>query len=328
MARIIIGQKQVVKTWQEVFQDQIKLGKVVPLISNAVSNDLVLKGHDSLISGYVNYLDYPFITEHNLPYITQYSSVMQKVAPGDNVVRGDYLRFVKSRLWDIAKEEGISKTLLKEMEDQFDDINFSQLSKNLGYPKFSSVDKDPWLILASLDLPIYLTTSYHTFMEAALERAGKTPSTEFCRWNNQLDTILFDSDSEYVPSKEEPLVYHLYGVDTCPESLVLIEDHYMQFLVAVSQDEKRIPSRVRQALTDSSIMLLGYDLSSWDFRSLFWSLIRPRPIRQQSVCVLQLGRDDEEEIKYLQKYLKVMDFEVVRESVPQYMQQLYQSLGI
>jgi hypothetical protein len=325
MPIIMRGQKRVEKTWQQVVQDQFRERKVLPLISNAVGNDLVLRGHKQLIEEYAAYLDYHLDDKDNLPIITQYASLMHEVPVGEAAIRSDYLNFIKSQLWTIAEEEGSPKELLEEMKKQFDDMNFSQLSKNLGYPKFSEVHKDPWLILASFDLPIYLTTSYHTFMEAALEQAGKHPHTDFCRWHNLLDALPGLSD-RYVPSEKEPLVYHLYGLDKYPQSLVLIEDHYMQFLVAISKDEDLIPPRVRHAFADSSIMLLGYDLSSWDFRSLFWSLIQPRPRRQQSVCVLQLDRHDEEEVKYLQKYLKVVDFEVVWESVSQYMGKLYQSL--
>ena len=89
--------------------------------------------------------------------------------------------------------------------------------------------------MADFDLPIYLTTSYHNFIEVALKRAGKEPRTEICRWHKGLESIpsVFD-DEDYEPTKDEPLVYHLHGSDLHPESLVLSEDNYLEFLVAIS----------------------------------------------------------------------------------------------
>ena len=192
------------------------------------------------------------------------------------------------------------------------------------------VQDNPLLLLASLDLPIYLTTSYHTFLEAALERSGKQPRTEFCRWHQRLESLPGGVAGDYQPTREEPLVYHLYGLDTYPESLVLTEDDHLEFLVAIardmSRDTDRIPKRIRQALSDSSLILLGYDLRSWEFRTLFWGLIKFRPpIKQENVSV-QVAPDDTEKL-YLDKYLSEARFRVVWREVLQYVQELYQSMG-
>jgi len=135
---------------------------------------------------------------------------------------------------------------------------------------------------------------------------------------------------DYQPTREEPLVYHLYGLDTYPESLVLTEDDHLEFLVAIardmSRDTDRIPKRIRQALSDSSLILLGYDLRSWEFRTLFWGLIKFRPpIKQENVSV-QVAPDDTEKL-YLDKYLSEASFRVVWREMLQYVQELYQSMG-
>jgi hypothetical protein len=325
MPRIRRGEKHVAKTWQQVIVDQVRAGKVLPIISNSVGNDLVLGGHQKLIEDFSDYLNYPFEDKSNLPKVTQYAGVMEEVPAGATVIRGKYLEFVKSRLCDIAEQQGASQDALAELEEEFDDLSFSELAGRFGYPKFDDFHNDPWLVLVSLELPIYLTTSYHTFMESALKRAGKDPRTDICRWNDQISTVPEVFTRDYVPTKQEPLVYHLYGLDAYPESLVLLEDHYLEFLVAISQDKDRIPPRVRQALTDSSIILLGYDLAGGDFRSLFWGLIKPRPIHQQSVSVLQV-RPTEEEKKYLRKYLHEVDFEVFWGEVREYVRRILEDL--
>jgi hypothetical protein len=245
-------------------------------------------------------------------------------------MRPEYLNVIKSRLFSIAEDDGVSQDLLAEVDAQFDRLDFTQLAKAIGYPRFDDVQDNPLLLLASLDLPIYLTTSYHTFLEAALERAGRQPRTEFCRWHQRLESLPGGVAGDYQPTREEPLVYHLYGLDTYPESLVLTEDDHLEFLVAIardmSRDTDRIPKRIRQALSDSSLILLGYDLRSWEFRTLFWGLIKFRPpIKQENVSV-QVAPDDTEKL-YLDKYLSEARFRVVWREVLQYVQELYQSMG-
>lgn len=170
-------------------------------------------------------------------------------------------------------------------------------------------------------------------MEAALRQAGKRPRTGICRWNKQLEKDIPDDifAGGYEPSPEEPLVYHLHGLDKYPSSLVVTEDDHLEFLVAISQEmgrpADRIHARVREALTQSSLLLLGYDLESWEFRTLFWGLLRFREVRQQGVSVLhlQIERCPEEQ-KYLQTYLGKADFEVFWMSIQEYTKELYQAL--
>jgi hypothetical protein len=69
-------------------------------------------------------------------------------------------------------------------------------------------------------------------------------------------------------------------------------------------------------------VLLGYDLSSWDFRVLFWGLIKPRPLQQTSVSVQVTPSDVEK--SYLQKYLDEFEFKVYWGSIQDYARELRQ----
>lgn len=328
MPRIRTGQRKVTRTWQQTIVERIRTGKIVPLISNVVSNNLVLGGHESLVEAYAQYINYPLADHDCLAKMAQFTNVTDESSTDPRVVKEDYINFVKNRLFDIAEKEGISEDVLAELEEKFDDVNFSEFSEILGYPRFMRPDTDPLLILAEFPIPIYVTTSYHNFIEVALRRAGKEPRTEFCRWHKGLEGITTVFDDDYQPSKEEPLVYHLHGFDTYPGSLVLTEDDYMDFLVAISQNVGResdpIPRRVRQSMADSSLVLLGYGLRSWAFRAVFWGLIKPRPLQQTSVSIQLVPNDIEKE--YLQRYLSEYEFKVYWGDVGQYTQELYQAL--
>lgn len=329
MPRIRQGQSKIARTWEQTIINRIKLGRVVPLISNRISSDLVLRGYDRFIKNYIKYTNYPLESPDTLPQIAQFTRVMDQNMTDQRVIKEEYVNFVKNLLFDIAEQDGTSRAVLAGVEAEFDEMFFSKFSERLGYPRFEQGDIDPLVTLAEFPLPIYLTTSYHNFMEVALQRVGKNPRLEVCRWHKGLESIASPfADNNYQPTPEDPLVYHLHGFDEYPESLVLTEDDHMEFLIAVSQnigrDTDPIPRRVRQALADSSLILLGYHLYEIDFRSLFWGLIKPRPLQQTSVS-LQLLPSEIEQL-YLQKYLKQFEFEVYWGNIQEYTQALRQAL--
>lgn len=328
MPRIRTGQKKVAKSWQQTITERIKAGKVVPLLSNVVSNDLVLGGNDALVEAYARYVAYPLENNTNLPHMTQFTGVTDESVSDPRAVKEDYINFIKNRLFDLAESEGAPAEVLAELEEEFDDVTFSEFSERLGYPRFNQDQVKSLLMLAEFPLPIYLTTSYHNFMEVALRQAGKTPRTEICRWHKGLESVPSVFDDDYQPTAKEPLVYHLHGFDKHPASLVLTEDDYMEFLVAISQNVGRgadpIPLRVRQSMADSSLVLLGYNLRNWDFRALFWGLIKPRPLQQTSVSIQLVP--SEVERNYLQKYLGEFEFKVYWGDIYDYLQELYQGV--
>lgn len=58
--------------------------------------------------------------------------------------------------------------ILEEVEEQFDALTFATFCGQLGYPHFEGGRNHPLLILADFELSIYITTSYHDFLEEAL----------------------------------------------------------------------------------------------------------------------------------------------------------------
>lgn len=141
-------------------------------------------------------------------------------------------------------------------------------------PPGFDIPGQPHAILADLELPIYITTTYDNFMMEALRQRKKDPRRELCRWNPYLmrshPSIL---ETGYQPTSANPLVYHLHGHTESPESLVLTEDDYLDFLVNISSDEYNLPPRIQQALTDSSLLFIGFQPGDWAFRVLFRGLV-------------------------------------------------------
>lgn len=148
--------------------------------------------------------------------------------------------------------------------------------------------KQPHAILADLQLPIYITTNYDNFMFDALTHRKRDPRFELCRWNPYLmrshPSVL---GTGFKPTPANPLVYHLHGQIEAPESLVLTEDDYLSFLVNISSSEYELPPRIQRALTNSSLLFVGFRPGDWDFRVLFRGLIAAteKGLRRISVTV-------------------------------------------
>ena len=176
--------------------------------------------------------------------------------------------------------------------------NFSRASKASALRILRPPD-EPHSILAELPLPIYMTTNYDDFMFKALMSRGKDPRRELCRWNGLLKKppSVFDVGTGFRPTSANPVVFHLYGHNEVPESLVLTEDDYLDFLVNISRQQDLLPPRIQEALTGASLLFIGYRLADWDFRVLFRGLVTSKEgsLRRISVAVQLLPGAQEHE---------------------------------
>lgn len=195
-------------------------------------------------------------------------------------------------------------------------------------PDFNTTG-EPHGLLARLPLPIYITTNYDPFMTEALRHAGKTPRREVCRWNARVQKKLRDQpsallDRSYEPSAAEPVVFHLHGYDPLPESLVLTEDDYLDFLLRFSSEKDLIPLRIQEAFADTSLLFIGYSLSDINFRVLFRSIVTSveRSSGRGSFTVLFPRPEQEHAQQYLESYFSQMDMKVVWGSAAEFVAEL------
>jgi hypothetical protein len=146
---------------------------------------------------------------------------------------------------------------------------------------------DPHAVLAQFDLPVYLTTNPDSLLEQALQARDRCPVAEYCRWKEELleEPSALDEMPDYRPSAKQPFVYHLFGQLEPPNSLVMSEDDYFDYLIGITsqltslrstkdRSPRHIPSFVPRAFTDSALLFLGFQIDDWEFRVLFRSLLR------------------------------------------------------
>lgn len=193
----------------------------------------------------------------------------------------------------------------------------AQEFKDKAQPDFSE-ENNPFGILADLNLPIYITTNYDNFMFEALktrsnENREKNPEREICRWSSEVDQMLKLKQISpvlspaYIPSPERPVVYHLHGYIEIPESMVMTENDYLDFMIRLHEkDSPILPPQITIALATNALLFVGYSLADWDFRVLFRSIFTSISSMTNLIIAVQLPptdvKSESDAIKYLGKY--------------------------
>jgi hypothetical protein len=195
----------------------------------------------------------------------------------DDPEAGDrYLDSLKALvLTQVGAEGGAARSQEMLADREMRGMTVSEIAILSGY--FDAVTGHSELLrtLAAQPASVYVTASYNTFLEESLRRTGKQPVTEVCRWSESVERIpsSLEADPIYEPSVASPLVYHLYGLDSHPSSLVLTEEDYLTFLIQVRAERERVPIAVRYALAAAFDVVLGFDVQSWAFKALYHGLL-------------------------------------------------------
>jgi hypothetical protein len=362
--RKVLKPRQSKDTFWNDLCNRIKDGKVIPIISSNVADDYLLSPlikrlqpsdpnepiaenlpttpydlnvREELADLWAEHLGYPLSDNITLAQVAQYNRVKSN---DDEHAKRDYLTFLKEILIDIVEKADAGRAdIIREQRRMINESSFSDMVWALGLSD-ESPDDDPLRLLARLNLPIYLTTSYDNLLERAIRVEGRANvCTQICGSIGNLRPEHHLND-DFQPSPEHPVVYHLHGLEDYPASLVLSEDDYLDFLVRITKPvdpgKPEIPLYLREKLTDSTLLLLGYRLQDWDFRTTFFGLIgtkevmrQPLPYRPFSIAIQLSPRNQtnatnpEEAERYLTDYFKLANFHVVWNDSIQFMRILW-----
>lgn len=261
---------------------RIKSGKCTPFLGAGVNSRILPTARD-IAKKLAKKFDYPLPDD-----------------PGDLLSVAEFLAITRDPMH--PKEE-VSRILKEELIEKQKNPDFSLPDA------FDSPEKPLGIlgVLADFPLPIYITTNYDNLMFKALESRGKKPKRELCRWNKFMKDMpsVFDKKSRFVPTADEPVVFHLHGHEMMPESMVLTEDCYVDFLVSIARNQNLIPPRIQQALFGTSLLFIGYRLADWDFHVIFRGLVRSI---EASVCRDHVAVQLPKEKMSDHNHLKIQDY--------------------
>jgi hypothetical protein len=221
-----------------------------------------LFGSDSsLASRWAQQHNYPLLPYHQdqFPRVTQYLKVQRL---GEEEVKLEY--------WD-QLHEGLRRRYPQVLGES--DLVLDEMIELLWQDHLKDDPLEPHNILARLPFTCYVTTNPTSVLEVALHHQGRTPQVEVYNWRDERSRERLRRDDDF-PTHKEPLVFHALGHFSEPDSLVLSEDDYFSYLIHfIRYWSESVSSGVNQALTDASLLFLGFRIFRWDFRIIFHSLL-------------------------------------------------------
>jgi CHAT domain/SIR2-like domain len=212
----------------------------------------------------------------DLPAVAQYLARRRSGAADRTLVASKWIETVE----DITKRRwpglGGGHAGLDDEEEE-PAARLSRLASEVG-AKLRQDPDDPYCLLARLPVEVYLTVNPDPLLADALKAARREPLVEYARWTDALASMpraYDENDKKIAISKQRPLVFHLFGILDVPDSLVVTEDDFFDYLMCVVEDKngRAIPARVRSAWSTSALLFLGFDLDDWPFRVLYRAIL-------------------------------------------------------
>jgi len=317
---------------EQIFRDEKSVTNVTAKIPELIDDDLTIS--EQLTRLWSEQIHYPMADDHKLWRVAQYYQVKKK---GSDRAKEEYLDFLKKQLLDANETKEGKAELVNGFRKDARTMSFSDIAKGLGYFSDPEQVQDSLLTLARLPFPVYITTSHHDFLERAIEEASQgsiKPRTQVIFWQPDVeyDEAIAEKhypDPSFDPTPEKPAVYHFFGLQNYPGSLVLSEDDYMKFLVSIITSDRDtqkaiVPPRLRRALSTSHLLLLGYHLRDWEFRVLFRLILNYRQGDKEGICIqLKPKKEDEQLLSYLKQYFNMQKFEIEWKSSEKFIQELW-----
>jgi SIR2-like domain len=122
--------------------------------------------------------------------------------------------------------------------------------------------------LAELDFPLVVTTNYDRLFEHALAAAGKEPRLSI--YTPELQA----TEDHGPPTADSPVVFKIHGDVSRPESIVITDEDYIQFVLRMSNKDPYdpVPLAFKYYFRVWPTLFVGYSLLDYNLRLLFKTL--------------------------------------------------------
>ncbi|NJO85142.1 MAG: CHAT domain-containing protein, partial [Blastochloris sp.] len=281
--------KEEFKKWPSLVNNVIH-GKCTPILGPGLLEGLIGSTNELAKSLAVKHR-FPFApgVRDDLPSITQYLAIRQDT------------KYMQDELKQALRDQVEAYT----GDDSMAEGSIDEILSAAGARQRAKKKDDPHRILSKLPLPLFLTANTDQILEDALREEGKDPQVLICSWNK----VAKSEPPTVKKSREEPLVYHLFGRLNNFSTMVITEDDYFRYLTGVTRNET-LPGVVGSALVETALIFLGFQLRDWNFRVLFQSImdLEGREMRRDYTHVaVQIDPQEEDVLdpSAVREYLKM-----------------------
>jgi len=291
--------KSELSNWQSIC-NSVRGGHFIPILGPELGED-IFGGTGELADKLADAHGFPLASYErtDLAKVTQFINVDQKRAYTCETVQKQFLAQISRRLED-RSENAAPKTLSSLLE--------------LAVEHCLANPDHPYRVLSELPASIYLNASYEPMLLRVLKAEGKSPEAVFTPWRGE-EVPQKPQPKVAKPTPETPWVYHVFGLYGKPDTMVLTEDDFFDYLIATSRLDLLLPTLVGQ-LMQSSLLFLGFRLDDWRFRVLFRMIVTrqgTRTMRQFSHVGVQVTPGEQgladvgRAVRYMESYFKEAD---------------------
>ena len=278
--------------WKSICSS-VRKGQFIPVVGPELGED-VFGGTRELANRLAAKHAFPLASYErtDLAKVTQYISTNQDRSYAGEVVQNQFLRQVSERL-DSGKTGSVQRTLPEFLE--------------LATQRCLADPEHPYRILADLSASIYLNASYEPMLFRSLKAAGKNPEAIFTSWRG-IEVPKQPQPKGATPTPDKPWVYHVFGLFGKPDTMVLTEDDFFDYLIATSRLDLLLPTLVGR-LMQSSLLFLGFRLDDWRFRVLFRMIVTRQgteTMKELSHVGVQVNPDEQSiaDVERARKYME------------------------
>lgn len=271
---------------------QVRKGQFIPIVGPELGED-VFGGTRELAEQLAKEHAFPLAAHErtDLAKVTQYISTNQNRRYVQEAVEKGFLQQMAERL--DAADDGGAKTLPEFLE--------------LAVERFQSNLDHPYRSLTDLPASIYLNASYEPMLFRSLKAAGRDPEAVFSAWRG-VDVPRQPQPKIARPEPETPWVYHVFGLYGKPDTMVLTEDDFFDYLIATSRLDLLLPTLVGR-LMQSSLLFFGFRLDDWRFRVLFRLIVTRQgteTMKELSHVGVQVNPDEQSlaDVERARKYME------------------------
>jgi hypothetical protein len=131
--------------------------------------------------------------------------------------------------------------------------------------------------LIDMNFPVVITTNYDQLFETAHAAwsgtdAGRGATLKPCVYDP--NPAAATPEYHHTPGAHECWLLKIHGCVSKPESIVITDEDYVQFIMRMNAEERHhpIPARMRALLSEWTTLFVGYSLLDYNLRLLFRTL--------------------------------------------------------
>ena len=130
--------------------------------------------------------------------------------------------------------------------------------------------------IAKLPILLAINTTPDEYLASALLKKGKQSISSYYHFQNTKDNPQAVPESHFDPLNltiQAPWVFNLFGTYQKPESLVLTQNHHLDFVRNVVKDSPKLPDELLSHFDRrKTYLFLGFDMDNWQYGLLLDSL--------------------------------------------------------